>query len=432
VSHQYTINQTYDANGRSGKRIETRHTEDENGVLEDYTETSYQLHSSALGGALVVEIDQWGGRQGHVYAGGELIADYEGLAPYTFTSIRHRNPSTGQWVKDARRTELDPLGADVGYFNVYAYNLSYSDIMGPDNLYYQRGNALDIRGGCALDGLPISCSELQERMERGTVEQQYTYPEFAQGQPHLNSSTERGSSTPGIIWHTQRVPIVSFGIGLFITSIPVLAGGPVGPGNNNEGYYVDWRDEVFRAPQNPSRTPLTSGEVNTLLSDLQKLLANPDCASFIKSALEQLKTDTGRSQHGTTDILKLFEAVKAGAGFDYRTMSDAQARGGGGPGYASISINPTNGFANLSNMSQSVSRGQTLIHELFHVGGYDHDAMARAAYNLGERFDGSWKAWQGEFPDPQSDKFFSAPDKAKRLDGAYSGFFGNVLRQHCK
>lgn len=113
-------------------------------------------------------------------------------------------------------------------------------------------------------------------------------------------------------------------------------------------------------------------------------------------------------------------------------MSDAQARGGGGPGVASISINPTNAFANLSNMSQSASRGRTLIHELFHVAGYGHEAMARAVYNLGERFDGSWKPWQGEFPDPQTDKFFSAPDKDKRLDGAYSGFFGNVIRQHCK
>lgn len=58
-------------------------------------------------------------------------------------------------------------------------------------------------------------------------------------------------------------------------------------------------------PQNPSRTPLTSGEVDTLLADLQKLLANPDCASFIESALEQLKTDTGRSQHDTNDIVDI-------------------------------------------------------------------------------------------------------------------------------
>jgi hypothetical protein len=152
------------------------------------------------------------------------------------------------------------------------------------------------------------------------------------------------------------------------------------------------------------------------------LLKNADCASFIKSALEQAKTDTGRSQHGTTDILKLFDAVKAGRGFDYRTMTNAQARGGGGPGYASISINPINAFADLSNISQSVSRGQILIHELFHVGGYDHDAMARAAYNLGERFDASWKAWKGEFPDPESDNFFPLLIELKGLTAPTPAF----------
>lgn len=244
--HQYTINQTYNADGHAGKHVESRHSEDDTGLIEDYTETRYQLRSSVLGGALIVEIDEWGNRWvGHVYAGGELLADYYNSAPYTFTAIQHGNPTTGQWVKNAVRTELDPLGADASYTNPYAFNLSYADIMGSDNLYYIRGNAMDIRGGCALDGMPISCSELQERMERGTVEQEYAYPEFGQGRPQLNPSTESPSSTPGIIWHTERFPIVSLGVGLYMSVFPVLAGGAVGPGNNNEGYYLDWREGAF-------------------------------------------------------------------------------------------------------------------------------------------------------------------------------------------
>jgi hypothetical protein len=176
VSHQYTINQSYDGYGRAGKRIETRQSEDENGPLEDSTETSYQLHSSVLGGALIVEIDQWGNRKGHVYAGGELLADYQYYpAPYTITTIRHRNPATGQWVKNAVRTELDPLGADMGFVNPYSYNLSYSDVMGADNLYYHRGNALDIRGGCALNGLPIPCSLANEAIASETGSAAFEY-----------------------------------------------------------------------------------------------------------------------------------------------------------------------------------------------------------------------------------------------------------------
>jgi hypothetical protein len=201
LSHLYTIDQTYDADGRAGKHVESRHSEDENGVVEDYTETRHQLRSSVLGGALIVEIDEWGNRwMGHVYVGGELLADYQYLAPYTITTIQHRNPTTSQWVKNAVRTELDPLGADMGYVNPYAYNLSYADMMGSDNLYYIRGNAMDIRGGCALDGMPISCSELRERESSplSTVSQEVT----------LTDNT------------VIAVPVRSEGPGIVITWVP--------------------------------------------------------------------------------------------------------------------------------------------------------------------------------------------------------------------
>lgn len=107
-------------------------------------------------------------------------------------------------------------------------------------------------------------------------------------------------------------------------------------------------------------------------------------------------------------------------------MNDAQARGGGGPGQASISINNNPQWSNMS----SGDRARILTHELFHVGGYDHTAMAQAARNLGGEFQG-WKAWDGPFPD-REDPFFSGPDRDARLDGAYSGFFKNILDQHCK
>jgi YD repeat-containing protein len=284
ISHQYTINQTYDGSGQVGKRVEMRHSEDENGVLEDSIETRYQLHSSVLGGALIVEIDQWGNRwAGHVYAGGELIADYYNYAPNTSTSIRHRNPTTGQWVKDARRTELDPLGADVGYTDPYAYNLSYSDIMGAESLYYHRGNPFDIRGGCSLDGLPISCSELQERMDRGTVEQEYTFPDFAQGKPSLKPS-ERGSLTPGFVWRTERVPILSLGIGLFISEHPYLAGGPAGSGNN-EGYYIGWKQYAFafNPQQRSDARPKHDKEIK-VPKVTEKGIPLSDCAKLILGA----------------------------------------------------------------------------------------------------------------------------------------------------
>jgi hypothetical protein len=58
--------------------------------------------------------------------------------------------------------------------------------------------------------------------------------------------------------------------------------------------------------------------------------------------------------------------------------------------------------------------------------------MAKAAYTVGGRFDKSWKAWKGDFPDPNHDNLFSGPNSDELLDGAYSGFFKNVLDQKCK
>lgn len=67
-------------------------------------------------------------------------------------------------------------------------------------------------------------------------------------QPSWRSS---GSPTVTNALRTYRFPIVSLGLGIFIRQTPVLAGGPFGQGNN-EGDYLDWREEAFYfAPQKP-------------------------------------------------------------------------------------------------------------------------------------------------------------------------------------
>jgi len=233
IWHQYTIDQTYDADGRTGKRIDHRHSEDENGVLEDYTEINYQLRSTVLGGALIADIDQWGNRGiGHVYAGGELLADYQYYpAQYTSTTIQHRNPITGQWVKGAVRAEPDPLGAEAGYTNPYTYSLSYPDMIAGESLYYMRGNAMDIRGGCALDGLPVPCSLVNEAMMSETSSVALEY--------QLNDGTTLPQQ--GIIRH--------FGAGLVLYDHPFLK---LDNEPGNVPYRVGWRTGVLYAhPQHP-------------------------------------------------------------------------------------------------------------------------------------------------------------------------------------
>jgi hypothetical protein len=173
---------------------------------------------------------------------------------------------------------------------------------------------------------------------------------------------------------------------------------------------------------------LTDSEVDSLEGDLKATLFVKDCEAFTIRLLEQLKADTGRSQHGTTDIMKLFDAVKKGRGFDYRIMNN-EAAGGGGPGYASISINRSRQWFSKG----PLGRGGTLVHELLHVAGYDHYTIAIAMYNLGEKWTGkNWKPWLGDFPDPKNDPLFSGQHRDKRLDGSYSGFILNRIDHHCK
>ena len=187
VFHQNTIAQTYDGDGQPGKRVETRHSEDANNNVTNDVRTAYSLRSSVLGGVVIAEIDSSGQREGHVYVGGEKIADYNGWAPYGWMDFRHANPANGNWVSvqtgsnTGRRTEFDPLGATVGTFDPFPSQRSYNDMVGNDWLYQELGNPFDLGNGCpSLDGMPIKCAELDEKKASGLVAEEYPGHGFIQ------------------------------------------------------------------------------------------------------------------------------------------------------------------------------------------------------------------------------------------------------------
>jgi RHS repeat-associated protein len=396
--------------------------------------TTFYVRSSVLGGQVIAELGASGNwAKGYVYLGGQMLAIQNGSVNWV-----HQDPVTkSQRITNSSGTvvstiDLDPWGGETNRsansaFQPHKYTTYERDGNGGDDAMMRRYQSNWTR---------FSQPDPSDGSYDATNPQSFNRYAYVQNDPvnftdpsGLNLEDPNGSSrpqpltgngifSPGIhfyTFYTQTSSLIDGVRQLYPERGPytgIFVVGGVGGGGGQ---------------QDAGGTPLTSGEVNTLLGDLQNLLSNPDCAGFIKSALEQLKTDTGRSQHGTTDILKLFDAVKTGKGFDYRTMKDAQARGGGGPGYASISIDPNLAWSRMS----SAARGVVLIHELFHVAGYGHEAMAKATRNMGERFDESWKPWRGQFPDP-SDSFFRGPNGNNELEGSYSGFFNNVLRQNCK
>lgn len=167
--YQNIIDLTYDGDGKVGKRTDNQYTETEEGPNGNSISNSYFVRSTVLG-VEIGRVTEWGW-EGDVYAGGQKIADLQG--------IRNVNPVTGAWVTTlftmgviaGTRTELDPIGADVGAWNPYLTSSSYSDLMAGQSLYEERGNPFDLAGGCTLDGIAIPCSEAMERLQSGIAEQ---------------------------------------------------------------------------------------------------------------------------------------------------------------------------------------------------------------------------------------------------------------------
>jgi hypothetical protein len=425
---------SWDGDGRQVKAVEVTYDPETN---TNTTTTTYHVFSSVLGEE-ITEIKDSVFRT-FVYAEGTMLAWHEpdGSQLYN-TWYEFRDPgnatlrTTSTFNPVGLAQEFDPTGTDAGTSNGIVESTPDEGSLAA---YPATNNPSHPNMTYSVDGIRVPLDHfvmlvemafhgnmgLMDAMGRATSTVVGTRTTGVSWGRRFTQDTDVNGRTTNVSWgsYSQDLTHVSYSqtTNIYAEASLGLLGG------------------LFD-PQNAGGRLLTTDETNALLSDVQKMISNPDCAKFVESLLSQLAIDTGRQQHGTTDILKLFEAVRAGRGFDWNPNLSAQATGGGGPGNASISIKPVLSFANLTNSSSGarVYRGRTIIHELFHVAGYGHDAMAMAAYRIGERFDSGWHAWKGDFPNPQ-DAFFQTNDPKEgtaRLDDAYSGFFGNVLNQHCK
>ena len=152
-----SITQSYDGDGETVKRVEQK--------TNNSVTTTYYLRSSVLDES-VMEVDAAGQKtQGHVYAAGEVLAE-QGPGVYWV----HENPVTqgiltsstaGDYVG---QQEFDPLGAEVGFTDPYQQGETpdYETLHGGRGLYLNGGNPFDIKGGCARNGMPNSCSDSAE------------------------------------------------------------------------------------------------------------------------------------------------------------------------------------------------------------------------------------------------------------------------------
>jgi YD repeat-containing protein len=179
------ITQSYDGNGQSLKRNQiTRRnqydleTEAINGVNE-VNQTTYNLRSSVLGGAIVDEIGQdWQNNvvkmEGYVYAGGERIAKQSS------GQYEHHNPVTNSWVTmwasshQVNREERDAVGGQLP-LTPPPSGSSYASLNFGAPLFIDGGDPFATVPGVTMDGLPMSQSELQHLVSKEGTGMGFSY-----------------------------------------------------------------------------------------------------------------------------------------------------------------------------------------------------------------------------------------------------------------
>lgn len=405
----------------------------------------YYVRSTLMGGAVIEEVNGSGTKeQGFVYQGNSVLAEQAAngfvsmvLEDPSGTSIRRTDSSGNVW----QWNELDPMGVEAEHDDPYLILEEEEQYIGrgeTGSLDRSYGNMAYPSDGCTLDGVYVPCEMASRAGSSGAAGVQadvYIKLKGVSNPLHWRGVVDASLAGLDIRWTGSQgaAGAMNFYEGFQRT-------GSVEAGINaafTDKYYraVDRKKSAqFSHARGQVRTPLTVQEVNDIQDHLWAVLSIKDCHDFVSRTLERLKEITGRQQHGTTNAMDLFNAVKVSTGpsngFTWRVMEGAAARAGGGPGRAGMEIDPGEVWRN----STIGDRGRVMLHELFHVAGYDHDQVAQAMFDVGGRPDGAWKEWTGQFPNAD-DKFFQTGDpKAdrERLEGAYQWFFKNVLDQHCK
>jgi hypothetical protein len=161
--------------------------EQESGPPEEEWTTNYFLRSSVLNGAPIVDLSGYGYKEKlRVYAAGTVLAEQDPLITGDI-EWRYPKPATGSWVGQ----EMDPLGADVTTNPYLLYqNPSYLNLKeNGERLFDEGDDPFSVGSGCSLDGMPVSCSYLNRRMDDGSVQSQYVGlyerdPNLAAGAPN--------------------------------------------------------------------------------------------------------------------------------------------------------------------------------------------------------------------------------------------------------
>ncbi|HEX8137838.1 MAG TPA: hypothetical protein VF544_09635 [Pyrinomonadaceae bacterium] len=349
-----SVKQSYDGNGEVIKRVE-------NGV------TTYYVRSSIID-KVVTELNGSGQRKStFVYLEGQMMGRYSGgvvwwehYNPVTQSAMESNSSGAVNWL-----SERDPLGGDAGLFSPYEGaglpQFSFEYYYSPDDVGL--GNPTNPRAGCNFNGMTLPCNVVAKMASNDAARPDTSQP---QGSGPLGLG--------GITWQQT----------IFIRGDRPHTGEAY-LGNGYEPL-MSPNVEFFQQPTPRDSTRMTKEQIDKIRTDIKTLLKKPQCTDFMKKLLDRLGAITGREAY-STDPIEIFEAIlqqTGGGGLFLGSKASGHAFGSLELGTATIAfrhINTTNDSAWMN--------GDIGLHEIAHAGskkgwGYDHTAMAQAAYDVSQ------------------------------------------------
>jgi hypothetical protein len=402
------LTQTYDGDGRPAKRTERRVIEQESGPPEEEWITNYFLRSSVLNGAPIVDLTGYGMKEKlRVYAAGTILAE-EGNLIVGGVQWRYPKPGTGSWIdSNGGGQEMDPLGADVTENPYLVYQTpSYLNLKeSGERLFDEGDDPFSVGSGCSLDGMPVSCSYLNRRLDDDSVQTQY------------DGLYERDPNLPAGAAN-RFVPVTkdirNHGLGIYEIWMP--------PEFRNEYSRGGW----VLVPQNRAAVPLPGTDA------IKNRLSTGDCNAYIASLIAKANELYGGSGNVAVakDGLDLLSKISGQGGFVTKNFLKID----GWPVSGTVSGSIAGGTATVlistrfmfGNSASAIFMWQadyinTAIHEMLHLSGrysgYNDTQLATVASKL-----------------PGAAAGLPAPPKDyKDMKGilANSGYFDSELKKHC-
>jgi hypothetical protein len=160
-----TIAESYDGDGRSLKRVQTKVQSRPFYPEVIHEIVDYYLRSTVLGGQVITELTSAGQKQKtNVYIGSEVAAEQVPNGESQFLTWKYSNPVTGTSAEQTSfvaKKEYDPFGLELGDSDPYLQSEfpDYPALPG-GSFYGEGGNPFDGSSGCQWNGMPVPCHVL--------------------------------------------------------------------------------------------------------------------------------------------------------------------------------------------------------------------------------------------------------------------------------